>query len=155
MSFILCRSRIKYFMLAIGVLAQIVFVTAGAEMVVVTHPATAVDRLKSDELRQLWLSETRHIDHVRFRVMDWPEHTPLRDQFYLKVVGKTANQLKAFWAKAVFMGQGFPPKTLPSKEELLRWVKEEPGRLCYMDSGDSDGTVKVIWKDSGADNKSP
>ena len=47
--------------------------------------------------------------------VDLPESSPVREDFYSKVTGKSASQAKSYWSKMVFTGKGTPPKELSDR----------------------------------------
>jgi hypothetical protein len=76
--------------------------------------------------------------------VDLPESAPLRDQFYSKVAGKTAMQVKATWSKLVFSGKGIPPKELGTATDVKRFVAANPNAIGYIEKSAVDASVKVV-----------
>ena len=76
--------------------------------------------------------------------LDQNEGSPLRDEFYLRVAGKSPAQLKAFWSKLIFTGRGRPPKSVANSIEVLKLVRENPAAIGYIDRRLADTTVRIL-----------
>lgn len=70
---------------------------------------------------------------------------PVRDEFYLKLSGKTRNQTKAYWAKMVFTGAGQSPKELDNPQDLIDLVTNNPNLIAYTDQSKLPPTVKILY----------
>ncbi len=114
-----------------------VFGAAQADIVVVSGPNG--DPLNKDQLSNLYLGRT--FDR---KLIDLPEGTPLRDQFYKKVVDRDPAQVRAVWARVVFTGKGQAPLMLPDAEAIKKAVSTDPKAVGYIDKSQVDGTVKVL-----------
>src|SRR3569832_2468361 len=66
--------------------------------------------------------------------------------FYKNVVGKSPSQLKSYWAKIVFTGEGAPPKSLSGDQAIKHHVATTPGAIGYVDDKVVDGSIKVLLK---------
>ncbi len=74
---------------------------------------------------------------------DLPESSAVREQFYSKVTGKNAAQVKAGWSRLVFSGKATPPKELASAAEVKKFVAGNPDAIGYIEKSAVDGSVKV------------
>jgi hypothetical protein len=62
-------------------------------------------------LQDIFLGKTaRFPDGSQAVPVDQSEGTIVRDEFYNKLVGKSAAQMKAYWSKIIFTGRGQPPR---------------------------------------------
>ena len=111
--------------------------TAYADIAVVVGPNS--DPLTKDQLANLYLGRT-----FERKLVDLPEGTPLRDQFYKKVTERDAAQMRAVWARVVFTGKGQAPLMLPDADAVKKAVITDPKAVGYIDKSQVDGTVKVL-----------
>ena len=74
---------------------------------------------------------------------DLPDSSAVREQFYTKVTGKNAAQVKAGWSRLVFSGKATPPKELASAADVKKFVASNPDAIGYIEKSAVDGTVKV------------
>jgi ABC-type phosphate transport system substrate-binding protein len=77
-------------------------------------------------------------------LLDQAESNPIREQFYTKVAGKSASQVKAAWSRLVFSGKATPPKEVANSAEVKKLVAANPNAIGYIEKSAVDGTVKVI-----------
>jgi hypothetical protein len=56
----------------------------------------------------------------------------VRDEFYTKLVGKSAAQMKAYSSTIIFTGRGQPPKALTNGAEVKKRLVENPTAIGYM-----------------------
>lgn len=78
-------------------------------------------------------------------LIDQPESSPLREEFYTKVVGKSAAQAKQYWSKMGFTGKGTPPKEATSSADIKKFVGANPNAVGYIEKAAVDGSVKAIY----------
>ena len=120
-------------------------VTADAGVAVIANKNLAVDRLTVSQTKKLWLGKSHTIPGVgKVMVVDQKPENSATKIFYKKVVRKNPNQLKAYWAKVVFTGKGYPPRALDSDEKVISWVAKTPNGLGYVDSSAVNDSVKVL-----------
>lgn len=77
--------------------------------------------------------------------LDQPESSPLRDEFYTKVTGKSAAQAKSYWSKLSFTGKGTPPKEGQNSADIKKQVADNPNLVGYIEKSAVDASVKVIF----------
>ena len=63
--------------------------------------------------------------------------------FVDSVLNKTPAQLKSYWARLIFTGQGEPPVAVDSEQQLLEMVASDPNAIGFV-SDKSPGGVKVV-----------
>jgi ABC-type phosphate transport system substrate-binding protein len=116
-------------------LAAPVFAT---EIVVIVSPKNPATRMFSEQASQFFLGKSSLFTPIE------RNDSPLRNEFYQKVLGKDATQVKAVWSKLVFTGKGSAPKEYNSDAEVKKAVAADPVAIGYIDKAHVDDTVKVI-----------
>jgi ABC-type phosphate transport system substrate-binding protein len=76
--------------------------------------------------------------------VDQPEGSPIRDEFYTKVVHKNSSQLTAYWAKIIFTGDGRPPKLQPDSMAVRKMIASDPNAIGYIDKNAVNRSVRII-----------
>lgn len=118
-----------------------------AEVAVISNPSVTLDSLESKEVKRLFLGKTRILPGVRKIVLvDHPEGSSVRDQFYKSVAQKNPVQLRAYWARRVFSGKGVPPEVMTDGQMIVDWVAKTPGAIAYVDASHVDDSVKVLLR---------
>lgn len=74
-----------------------------------------------------------------------PENSEVTKSFITSVLKKTPPQLKSYWAKLVFTGQGDPPETLPSDKAVVDLVSSNENYIGFVSDG-SHGPLRVVAK---------
>ena len=121
--------------------------TARAEVVVIGNKAGPVSTMTEKQVNDIYLGKVANLpDGSPVEFVDLPPDHPVRDEFYEKVTGKDAAQIKAYWAKRVFTGKGTPPETKPSENAVVQWVSGGSGRIGYVSAGAVDGSVRVLLR---------
>lgn len=139
---IFARSKWMLVMMSLCVLH-----TATAAAVVIGNPGISIDSLSSAQVSQVFLGKMGTLpDGTKVVIIDHQDGESIKDQFYEKVVGKSPSQLKAYWAKIIFTGEGVPPKAYPGDKAVKDQVSATPGAIGYVDSGSVDKTVKVLFE---------
>ncbi len=110
----------------------------------VVHPSNAVDSLTRAHAAQLFLKKTTR----------WPSGGPvhpvepaderLRERFADKVLGKTLGGVRAYWNQLIFSGRDVPPLERASDDEVVAYVRANPGAVGYVSAGAGTAGVKVV-----------
>lgn len=125
------------------ILSLAMSVTAQAQVVVIA--GKSVGDMSKDQVSDIFLGKSTTIPGGGTAVpVDQPESSPLRDEFYSKVTGKSASQAKSLWSKLAFTGKGTPPKEMGSSAEVKKTVAGTPGAIGYIEKAAVDDSVKVV-----------
>ena len=114
-------------------------------MVVIVNPKSAAADMTAEQVSGIFLGKTPTLPSGATAVMvDQPEGSPIYEQFYGKVAGKTPAQVKAAWSRLTFSGKATPPKALASSAEVKKFVAANPDAIGYIEKSAVDGTVKAV-----------
>ncbi|MDP9013381.1 MAG: hypothetical protein M3O41_12120 [Pseudomonadota bacterium] len=115
------------------------------ELVVIVNASNPTVSVSADQVQQLFLGMTATMPGgVKARPVDQAEESPLRTDFYQKVAGKSAAQIRAIWSRLVFSGRGMPPKILASSADVKKFVAAERDGIGYIEKSAADSSVKVV-----------
>ena len=67
------------------------------------------------------------------------------EEFYSDVIRRTDTDMKAYWSRVIFTGQGYPPIQESDNEAVKDLVAKNPNCIGYIDSMFLDNSVKVIF----------
>jgi ABC-type phosphate transport system substrate-binding protein len=121
----------------LATLALLAGTAAQAEVVVIVNPAAPA--LTQDQIADIYLGRSNALTPL-----DQPDSVPLRADFYKKVTGRDAAQVKATWSRLVFTGKGQAPKELPDSAAVKKAVAGDPKAIGYIDKAALDGSVKAV-----------
>jgi ABC-type phosphate transport system substrate-binding protein len=120
---------------------------ASAGVVVVANPGLSVSSVTAAQVSDIFLGKmTKLADGTQLTVIEHQDGDPIKAEFYDKVVGKNPSQLKAYWAKIVFTGEGVPPKEYNGDMAVKAFVAQTPGAIGYLSDTAVDSSVKVIFE---------
>jgi hypothetical protein len=125
-------------LLCIG-FASFAAASAGAELVIIVNPKSPAVTMSVDEVANVYLGKD-----PRFSPVDLPESAQARSEFYMKVAGKNAAQVKALWARLVFTGKMQPPKEVASPGDALKFVADNDRGMAYVEKSALDNSVKTV-----------
>ena len=118
---------------------------AQAQVAVIVNPKNPTASMTADQVSGIFLGKSNTLPSGATAVpADLPESAAARDQFYSKVTGKQAAQVKAAWSRLVFSGKGTPPKELGSAADVKKFVAGNPDAIGYIEKSAVDGSVKVV-----------
>jgi ABC-type phosphate transport system substrate-binding protein len=118
---------------------------ACAEFVVVVNPKNPATALTARQVAQIYLGRVGSFPSGgQATPLDLPEGTALREEFYAKVAEKNAGQMRAYWSKQLFSGNGTPPREVASVAEAKRVIATDPTAIGYIDRAALDASVKEI-----------
>jgi len=125
-------------LLSLGAAAQ-------AQVAVIVNPKSPTASMTADQVASIFLGKSNTLPSgATAAAVDQPESAAVREQFYTKVTGKQAAQVKAAWSRLVFSGKATPPKELASSAEVKKFVAGNADAIGYIEKAALDGTVKAV-----------
>jgi ABC-type phosphate transport system substrate-binding protein len=130
----------------VGLTLSLASVTAMADVVAVVSSKSPMTTLSKSQVADIFLGKTRRFpDGAPAKPLDQAEGSTVRNEFYVKIVGQSAAQMKAYWSKIIFTGRGQPAPTVSNGVEMKKWIVENPTAIGYIDRSLVDDTVKVVF----------
>ena len=116
-----------------------------ADLVVIVSARTPLPALRADQVADIFLSETQRFpDGSEAIAIDQNIGSPLRDDFYDRVVHRSPALMKAYWTKMVFTGRGQPPREVAGSAGVKKLVAENPAMIGYIERSELDATVRAV-----------
>lgn len=136
----------RFNMILISCLLLFVSSVSYADYVVIVHPSNTA-AINEKDVSRLFLGKVKRFSDGKQAIpINGPEGGPAREAFDAKVIGKTADQIKAYWTRLIFTGKGIAPKEVENDQEMLELVRANPNVIGYVNSNSVDDTVKVVFK---------
>ena len=118
---------------------------AAGELVVIVSAKSPVSVLRPEQVADIFLGQVlRFPDGEEAVALDQSVGTPLRDEFYSRVAGKSPALLKAYWTKMIFTGRGQPPREARNSAAVRRLVADNPALIGYIEKETLDVSVKAV-----------
>lgn len=118
---------------------------AAQDFKVIVNSANAASELPAATVSRIFLKEADKFPDGSAAVpVDQGKTTPVRAAFTKAVIGRAVSAVETFWQQQIFSGKEVPPATKPSDDEVIAFVKANPGAIGYVSAGASTAGVKVI-----------
>jgi hypothetical protein len=116
-----------------------------ADMAVIVSARSPVTVLRPDQAADIFLGQAGSFPEGGQAIaLDLPVGSPLRDDFYARLTGKSPALMKSHWTKMIFTGRGHPPRELANSIAVRRMVADNPGMVGYIDKAALDPSVRVV-----------
>lgn len=92
-------------------------------------------QLSNSQVRMIFSGKMSHISAIgQVQLLDWPQGSANRSNFYQLVLNKSVSQVNRKWAELAFSGKGQAPQELKleSIDELIKWLTDHPTGLSYL-----------------------
>jgi ABC-type phosphate transport system substrate-binding protein len=76
--------------------------------------------------------------------LDLEEDSPVREDFYVNVIGKSRAAMRAIWAQNIFTGKGLPPRLANPDTEMKKLVRSNRNAIGYIRASSVDDSIKVV-----------
>jgi hypothetical protein len=117
-----------------------------ADLVVVTAKQSTIEALTETEVRQLFSGQLRSINGQRLQPLDLPSRDRNREEFYRKLMGRSPDQMRAYWTRLIFTGQGQPPREVAGTGELNTLISSSTDYVGYLPAAELNPGLKVLFR---------
>lgn len=136
----------KFICFASSLLLLVLSYSVNAEVAVIVHSSNS-NALSVSDISKIYLGKKKsYPSGDQVVAINLSEGTSVREQFNRDILGKSDQQLKAYWSKLVFTGKGVPPKEVSNDAEVISLISTNPSMIGYVDASSVTADVKVIHK---------
>lgn len=126
-----------------------------AETVVIANVQNTKLLLTPEQVLKIFMGKVTSLPNgIAVKPIDQPDG-PEREAFYRTLTGKSSAQIKTYWSRQMFTGQGQPPIEAASAEELVKLVGKNPNLIGYVDKallGGHDVVVLLALEQKGQES---
>lgn len=116
-----------------------------ADVVIIVNPEVKIDSLSKGDVARIFLGKTAQLPTGH-------DITPLnqyfssetRGEFDKKMLRKSPGQIKAYWSKQLFTGEGEPPEEVPGDLDVVKMILNNKSYIGYVDDKAVNEGVKVL-----------
>lgn len=117
-----------------------------SNLVVVARRDIDIDSLSKDQVTRIYLKQISTLPNGKpVEPLDLAEGSPVYQDFYAKVIGKTPVQIRSYWSRQAFTGMAIAPKQYASAAEVRQALANVPGTLAYLARKDVNDQLKVLF----------
>ncbi|MBN1625650.1 MAG: substrate-binding domain-containing protein, partial [Deltaproteobacteria bacterium] len=114
------------------------------EIIVIGNKSISESALKKQDLKNIFLGKKSTWSDNKKIVFFIQNNSSVSDQFFSEYINKSSAQFSSYWKEKVFTGQGTPPKSFSSDEEMVQFVSQTDGAIGYVSSSEGLDTVKIF-----------
>ncbi len=114
------------------------------DVVVIVHKDSSINEVSSGDLKKAFLGKKKKIASDEKLTVTTLKSGEAHESFLKSYVKKSPSQFSTFWKQAIFTGQGLPPKSFDSEEDLVKFVSENKGAIGYIKVSTPHDSVKVV-----------
>lgn len=129
-----------------AVLCAIIPLSCLAELVVIANKELPMTSLTREEIYRIYLGKTKFLSNgVKVIPIDQQAGSAPREKFYSDVIQKSETDMKSYWSRVIFTGQGNPPIQESDDKSVKELIAKNPNCMGYIDKSALDGSVKVLY----------
>jgi hypothetical protein len=130
----------------LAVLSLLLAVPARAELVVVVSHRSSITSLTRDQVINIYMGRYRVLpDGGTAHPLDAAGDSPERSLFYRSLLGKSLDDVSAYWARLVFSGRTAPPREVPTRRALLEEIDDDATAIGYVARKELPRNLKVVF----------
>ena len=114
--------------------------------VVIVNAGNPIAALSVSEVSDLFLKKACNWpDGTKAAPVDFLEGSAVNESFAKGIHSKSPSAVKAYWQKMIFAGREVPPPEKVTPEDVVKYVRANPGGIGYVPAGTPLGTgVKIL-----------
>lgn len=118
---------------------------AAQDFKVIVNSANSTAELSADVASKLFLKQaTKFPNGTAAQPVDQTKASATRAAFSKTVVGRPVSAVESYWQQQIFSGKEVPPVAKATDDDVIAYVKANPGAIGYVSSGASTAGVKVV-----------
>lgn len=142
---LLKTKKISQILLSLGL--SVSALVAHADVVVIANSSTSISSLSRDDVYRIYMGKMKFFPNgTKVIPIDQPVGTPARSTFYSDILHKSDSEMKAYWSRIIFTGQGNPPIQEANDFSVASTVAKNKNCIGYVDSSAANQDVKVVFR---------
>lgn len=106
------------------------------EFTVIVNASNPVSSLPRDDVAKLFLKKTVMWQSGKaVSPVELPATAKAREEFARVVLNKSIAQVKSYWQQQIFSGRDVPPPEKSSENDVVAFVRSNPGAIGYVSKG--------------------
>jgi ABC-type phosphate transport system substrate-binding protein len=137
--------RIMVATVLLGIFLLSVAAAQTSRVKVVIHPSSSLDSVTRKDLTRIFLKQRSSWGTGDLaKPIDQKPTSEVRIAFTEEVLGKSIREIESHWNAQVFSGKSSPPRMVGTDEEVLEFVRSNPGAVGYVSADTATDGVKIL-----------
>jgi ABC-type phosphate transport system substrate-binding protein len=112
---------------------------------VIVNSANSTSELPAAVASKIFLKEAAKFPNgTAATPVDQGKASPVRAAFSKSIVGRPVASVETYWQQQIFAGKEVPPPAKTSDDDVIAFVKANPGAIGYVSAGAATAGVKVV-----------
>jgi ABC-type phosphate transport system substrate-binding protein len=112
---------------------------------VIVNSGNATSELPGDVAAKLFLKQAlKFPSGTAAQPVDQAKGSPVRASFSKAVLNRPVAAVETYWQQQIFAGKEVPPPAKTSDDDVIAFVKANPGAIGYVSAGAATAGVKVV-----------
>ena len=125
----------------------VVPMAVNADIAIIVNEENPTQQLTIQQVRNIFLGRVLEFPNGQAAIpVAQAEGSQDRRVFMRRLIQKSESQVKSYWARLMFSGNGSPPRELMDAEEVLNLVSLRPNLIGYMDASKVDDRGKIVFR---------
>ena len=126
-------------------LAGLIIAQSAQEYKIVVHNDNTKTQMTSKEIESILLKKlTQWDDGTKIIPVDQVSDSPVRERFTETIFNRSISAIKAYWQKQIFTGKATPPVEKSNDQDVLEYIKTNPGAIGYISVSSITSGAKTI-----------
>jgi ABC-type phosphate transport system substrate-binding protein len=135
----------KLLFLCLAAIAILAGTNAFAQVAIIANKSVGAASIDAGSAANIYALDLKNFGGATLVLFDLADGNDAKSKFY-GFLGKSPADMKKVWLKAKLTGNGNPPTTVGSDDEMLKKVASTPGAIGYISASKVNGDVKVLKK---------
>lgn len=131
-------------LLLIGLLSA-TLATGSEDIVVIVSAKSTVTSLSKEVVANIYLGRSSTFPDGTLSLPLTLKNDALQPVFNTTILGKSENQLRSYWAKLVFSGEGNPPQEIKDEATLVKLVSNNPNLIGWVSREAVTKEVRIVY----------
>lgn len=117
-----------------------------AEIVVIANKQMPISSLSQQEIYRIYMGKMKFLPNgVKVIPVDQQPGSAAREQFYAKIIQKSETDIKSYWSRVIFTGQGYPPIQETDDQSVKELVAKNLNCIGYINKASLDDSVRIVF----------
>jgi len=124
---------------------QLMYAQSDKDYKVIVNNENNIDNLSKNKLDNIFMKKTTQwSDGSKIYPVNLDPKSSTRESFSKSVHKKDIDAVQAYWRKQIFSGSSIPPVEKMNDNQVIDYVKNNPGAIGYVSSRTDVSGVKVL-----------
>lgn len=132
-------------MVALVALIASATTAAAQDFKVIVNSGNSTTELSADIATKLFLKQNAKFPNgSAAQPVELGKSSPVRAAFVKAVLGRSVTAVESYWQQQIFAGKDVPPPAKSTDDDVIAFVKANPGAIGYVSGGAATAGVKVV-----------